>query len=187
MLPDVVKIRTRPRFACPKHRNAFVGSRRRNSLRDGSWDIAQLRRVFGALQRTVGTERRTELVASYGSGPSAPWVATSPHRQALRIWRRDGKTYGEGSSERTQNLAWRLRQDKLEQPRCVRFKMLGFVYPATLCVVTPGRRLDRVAFTSSRIASLFSYASPASLSSSRNAASSGPSDAFGNSRKPCRS
>jgi hypothetical protein len=77
--------------------------------------------------------------------------------------------------------------DKFEQPRCVRFKMLGSVYPATLCVATPGRRLDRVAFTSSRIASLVSYASPASLSSSRNAASSGPSDAFGNSRKPCRS
>ena len=87
VLLDVVKVR--PRFACPKHRNAFVGSRRRNSLRDGSWDIAQLRRVFGALQRTVGTERRTELLARYGSGPSAPWVATSPSTSHL-AWRRGG-------------------------------------------------------------------------------------------------
>ena len=81
VLLDVVKVR--PRFACPKHRNAFIGSRRRNSLRDGSWDIAQLRRVFRGLQRTVDSERRTELVARYGSRPSAPWVATSPSTSHL--------------------------------------------------------------------------------------------------------
>ena len=95
--------------------------------------------------RRVGKEVVNELKTWLGGFDKRVTAKRARHRRDRRF--QTESRFAPAESFREECMLHKVRRgsehDKFEQPRCVRFKMLGSVYPATLCVATPGRRLDR--------------------------------------------